>query len=105
MPPRTRIRIRRKPQGIDIMVLMLHPMETGLREDSRGRTIPAHFITDARVTMDGRLVLEAGLSIAISKDPLLTFRLGAAQAGSKLTVLWRDNRGDTEEVTAIVPAA
>ena len=90
-----RIRTRRRDNGVDVTVLMLHPMESGLRTDAAGQRVPAHYITDATVSLDGRPVLEAILGIAVSRDPLLTFRLEQDPGPEAvLEVRWRDNRGE-----------
>jgi sulfur-oxidizing protein SoxZ len=100
MTERIRIRSRRREGGVDVMVLMLHPMESGLRTDADGRRIPAHYITDATVTVNDQTVLEAQLGIAVARDPLLQFRLEAAPAGAQVRVRWRDNRGERQTATA-----
>ncbi|WP_295879316.1 thiosulfate oxidation carrier complex protein SoxZ [uncultured Thiohalocapsa sp.] len=100
MTERIRIRSRRREGGVDVMVLMLHPMESGLRTDADGRRIPAHYITDATVTVNEQTVLEAQLGIAVARDPLLQFRLEAAPAGAQVHVRWRDNRGERQMATA-----
>jgi sulfur-oxidizing protein SoxZ len=93
-----RIRTRRRDGGIDVMVLLRHPMESGLRTDAAGRPVPAHYITDASVSVDGRVVLEATLGIAVARDPLLTFRLEQdLHPDARLRVHWRDNHGTEQE--------
>ncbi len=95
-----RIRSRRRDGGVDVMVLMLHPMESGLRKDAKGRQIPPHYIVEATVTVDDRLVLDAGLGIAVARDPLLQFRLEEAPAGALIRVRWRDNHGEQQQAEA-----
>jgi sulfur-oxidizing protein SoxZ len=93
-----RIRSRRRDGGIDVTVLLRHPMESGLRKDAAGRPLPAHFITDATVSVDDRVVLEATLGIAVSRDPLLTFRLEQdLPADARIAVRWRDNLGAEQQ--------
>jgi sulfur-oxidizing protein SoxZ len=75
------------------MVLLLHPMETGLRTDQSGRLVPADYISAVRVRLGSRLVLEAQMTIAVSKDPLLSFRFRGGQSGEVLVVEWTDNQG------------
>jgi len=95
-----RIRSRRRDGGVDVMVLMLHPMESGLRKDANGRQISPHYIVDATVTVEDRLVLDAQLGIAVSRDPLLQFRLEDAPAGGIIRVRWRDNHGEEQQAEA-----
>lgn len=95
-----RIRSRRRHGGVDVIVLMLHPMESGLRRDADGRPVPPHYIVDATVSVDGTTVLEARLGIAVSRDPLLQFRLEDAPVGALIRVEWRDNHGQRQEAEA-----
>ena len=97
-----RIRSRRHDDGVDVMVLMLHPMESGLRKDADGKRIPPHYIVDATVTLDGWPVLEALLGITVSRDPLLQFRLEDAPAGARIGVSWRDNHGERQQAEAVL---
>jgi sulfur-oxidizing protein SoxZ len=89
-----RIRARLDGSSAEITVLMPHPMETGLRQDATGAPLPAHYITDLHITLDGRPVLDARLSIAVSRDPLLSLRCKDAKAGDRVVVAWTDNLGE-----------
>jgi sulfur-oxidizing protein SoxZ len=89
-----RIRARIKDGMTEAMILMPHVMETGLRKDEAGAPVAAHYITQVRVSVENRTVLEARISIAVSRDPLLSFRFAGSKAGDRMTVAWTDNRGD-----------
>jgi sulfur-oxidizing protein SoxZ len=89
-----RIRTRVNDGVTDVVVLMPHPMETGLRKNDSGSYVPAHYITDVVVSLGTRVVLSAKMSIAVSTDPLLKFRFRGGRPGDRLTVSWTDNRGD-----------
>lgn len=93
MLDRIRIRARVSQQVTEVQILLLHPMETGLRRDADGAPVAAHHITEVQVTASGRPVFSARLSIAVSQDPLLSFRFRGAQAGDPITVVWTDNQG------------
>ena len=87
----------------DIKVLMNHPMETGQRKDPKtGQLIPAHYISEVTATLNGKNVLEAEWSGAISKNPYLGFKVKGAKAGDKVTVSWKDNKGETNSADATV---
>jgi sulfur-oxidizing protein SoxZ len=88
-----RIRARVKDGITDVLILMPHPMETGLRKDATGDFVPAHFITDVHVTAAGRTVLQARMSMAVSQDPMLSFRFRGGRSGESVSVHWTDNRG------------
>ncbi len=89
-----RIRAQLKGDVTEVHVLMPHPMETGFRKDDAGRPISAHYITDVEISMEGRTVLSATLSRAVSQDPLLFFRFKGGRAGATIGVVWVDTRGD-----------
>jgi sulfur-oxidizing protein SoxZ len=101
------MRIRATLQGdvADVRILMRHPMETGARKDSRGELVPRHFIQDVAVTHNGKTVLDAQWSQAISRDPFLGLRLKGAKAGDKIGVTWVDTKGDKRTDEAAVSAA
>jgi sulfur-oxidizing protein SoxZ len=89
-----RIRAKSKAGITEVLVLMPHPMETGLGVDAEGRGLQAHHITDVKVALGDRTLLQAQLSIAVSKDPLIAFRFKGGQPGDRISVSWTDNRGD-----------
>jgi sulfur-oxidizing protein SoxZ len=85
----------------DVKVLMFHPMETGLRKDpATGELIPLHFIQRVLATHNGRTVLDAQWSQAVSKNPFLHFRVKGAGAGDRITVAWEDNKGEKASIDA-----
>ncbi len=100
------MKIRATLQGdiADVRILMLHPMETGQRKDATGEIVPLHFIQSVIVTHDGRTVLDAQWSQAISRNPFLGLRLKGAKAGDKIAVTWLDNKGDKRTDEAAVAA-
>ena len=97
-----RIRAQQKEDVTDVRVLMAHPMETGLRKDAAGKTIPALFISDVKATSGGRTVLTAKWGQAISQNPFLQFRFKGAKAGDKVAVTWTDNTGDTRTDETVI---
>jgi sulfur-oxidizing protein SoxZ len=96
-----RIRAQIKDGMTEVRVLMAHVMETGVRKDSSGKTIPAHFISDVTAKVGDRTVLSAKWGPAISQNPFLHFRFKGGKAGDKVSVSWTDNKGDkrTDEAT------
>jgi len=94
MSTATRMRAILKDGATDIRLLMTHPMESGLRKDATGQLVPQRFITDVHATLNGRTVLSAKWSFAVSQDPFLWFRVQGAKPGDKLAVEWRDSTGD-----------
>ena len=86
----------------DIRVLMTHPMETGLRRDSEGKIVPLHFIQNLTVKVNGKPVVEAQISQAVSRNPVFSFRLKGGAKGDKIEVSWLDNQGESNSTEAAV---
>lgn len=98
-----KIRTKLVDGAAHIVVLMIHPMETGLRKDPRsGQSFPAHFIQNVTATVNDKPVLVAQLGPAISKNPLLGFRVKGARAGDKLAIGWEDNTGEKARAEATI---
>ena len=96
-----KIRATMAGDKVEVRVLMSHEMETGQRKDSKGATIPAHFISNVTATHNGKTVLSAEWGPAVSKNPFLSFKFGGGKPGDKVTITWTDNKGDkrTDEAT------
>jgi len=88
-----KIRAGLKGDVADVRVLMNHPMETGQRKDSSGNVIPMHFIQEIAVKLNGKTVIDAQISQAVSRNPVFSFRVKGAKAGDKLEISWLDNKG------------
>jgi sulfur-oxidizing protein SoxZ len=95
MPAPMRIRARLAGERATVRVLMSHEMESGQRRDAEGRAIPAWYIQDVTVSLNGRLVLAAQWGPAVSKNPFLQFGVRGARAGDRITIAWTDNHGAT----------
>ena len=96
-----RIRAQAAGGNATVRVLMAHEMETGQRKDAAGKIIPAWHITDVTATHNGKTVLTAEWGPAVAKNPFLQFNVKGAKAGDKISINWKDNRGDsrTDEAT------
>jgi sulfur-oxidizing protein SoxZ len=101
------MKIRATLQGdtADVRILMMHPMETGQRKDAKGAIVPLHFIQSVTVAHNGKVVLDAQWSQAISRNPFLGLRVKGAKAGDKIAVTWIDNKGDKRTDEVVVAAA
>jgi sulfur-oxidizing protein SoxZ len=86
----------------DIRVLMTHPMETGQRKDAEGKLVPMHFIQNLTVKVNGKPVIEAQTSQAISRNPVFSFRLKGGAKGDKIEVSWLDNEGESNRTEVAV---
>lgn len=90
-----RIRAAAKEGITEVRVLMAHVMETGLRKDSSGAPIPAHFITELSAKHNDKVVLSAQFGPSVSTNPYLAFRFNGGAKGDTLSVSWTDNKGES----------
>lgn len=96
-----RIRVTLQDDVADVKVLIFHPMETGLRKDPiSGEIVPLHFIKHVQATHNGKTVLDAQWSQAVSRNPFLNFRVRGAKPGDKIAITWQDNRGQSATIEA-----
>ncbi|HSH30910.1 MAG TPA: thiosulfate oxidation carrier complex protein SoxZ [Thiohalobacter sp.] len=94
-----KIRARLSGDTTTVKALISHPMETGLRKNSKtGEKIPAHFIQEVVCEHKGDTVLTAQWGPAISKNPYLSFRFKGAAKGDSLTLRWVDNKGESDSI-------
>jgi len=96
-----KIRARLVGDYTDIRVLMAHPMETGQRK-VKGKLVPAHFIENVTVKVNGKTVIDAQTSQAISRNPVFAFRVKGGAKGDKVEIGWADNEGETNSLEAAV---
>ena len=98
-----KVKVKLSGDVAEVKSLMLHPMETGARKDpDTGELIPAHHITQLTFSNDGKTVMVANFSTAVSKNPYFGFKFRGAKAGDTLKVAWVDNRGDTDELETVL---
>ena len=86
----------------EVKALISHDMETGQRKDSAGAVIPAWFITELTAKHNDKLVLSSEFGTSISKNPFLAFKFKGGAKGDKITVSWKDNKGETRTDEAVI---
>ena len=96
-----RIRAQAAGDKATVRVLMSHEMESGQRKDASGKLVPAWHISDVTASLNGKPVFSCEWGPAVSKNPFLQFAIKGAKAGDKVSVTWKDNKGDsrTDEAT------
>lgn len=104
MSESTRLRAILKGDVADVRVQIEHPMETGLRKNSRGDLVPLHFVSRLTASHNGRVVFEAHLSQGVSRNPLLGFQVRGAKNADTISVSWVDNQGNTGNASTTVKA-
>ena len=97
-----KIRATLKGDFAEVRVLMVHPMETGQRKDTSGSLVPAHFIQEVQVRVNGKIALEGQISQGVSRNPVFSFRLKGAKAGDKVEIAWLDNRGERSQAETAI---
>ena len=97
-----RIRAQASGDKAVVRVLMSHEMESGQRRDGAGKLVPAWHIQDVEAKLNGKTVLVAEWGPAVATNPFLQFNVKGAKAGDKISISWKDNRGDTRTDEAVV---
>lgn len=100
-----RMSAKLKNDVTEVKMVINHPMETGRKKDDFGQLIPAHFIRNLVVKLNGKPVFTAEMGTGIAKNPYLTFRLKGAKVGDKLEANWLDNLDETGQGEVAVEAA
>jgi len=75
---------------------MTHPMTTA----QSGQ--PLHFIQNITVKLNGKALIEAEVSQAVSRNPVFSFRLKGGAKGDKIEVTWLDNKGESNKIETAV---
>jgi sulfur-oxidizing protein SoxZ len=97
-----KIRASNNGTETEVRVIMSHPMETGLRKDAAGATIPAHFIQDVVATYNGKIVLQCQWSQSVAQNPYLAFKFKGGAKGEKVQIEWTDNLGEKRSDEATI---
>ena len=94
-----KIRAKRKKNQVTLKALLTHPMETGLRKNAKtGKLIPANFIKEVDLDVNGKRLNYIELSTAVSKNPYLQLRF-TGNKGDEYKLSFVDNMGKTGEQT------
>lgn len=101
------IRLRvREEKGVQVFkAIFSHPMETGMRLDKRsGKKIPADYIEDVRIYIDGEIHFEISLGINVSSNPYISFSFARPLVDNQIMqISWQDNhRNESVYETPVV---
>jgi sulfur-oxidizing protein SoxY len=104
---RTRVRVPervRAGEPAEVLTLLNHPMETGLREDASGKLLPQRIINSFAAQFAGEPVIEAKLYRSLAANPYLRFFVAPRTAG-ELSLRWTEDTGRTAEQAAKIALA
>ena len=96
-----KVRAKRKKDIVTLKALLSHPMETGLRKNSKGETIPAHFIKEVTLEVNGNPMSYVEMSTAVSKNPYIQLHF-SGNKGDEYKLSFVDNVGATAEHTGTI---
>ena len=77
---------------VEIMTLISHPMDTGLRKDQDGILIPRKIINEFICIYNGDIVFKTNMHEAISANPLIQFNFIVKESGT-LELIWHEDGG------------
>ncbi|WP_372831355.1 thiosulfate oxidation carrier complex protein SoxZ [Pontibacterium sp.] len=99
------LKVKAKASGGKTKVKMMakHIMESGQRKDKKtGQLIPAKFLQELKVEHGGKIVFEASLGTAVSKNPYIAFNFAGGAKGDELVMTWKENTGASATETVKV---
>ena len=103
MAGKIRVHVKLENDLARVKALVVHPMETGSRNDPEtGELVPRHHIERVTFANNGKTVLVADCSTAVSKNPYFTFGFRGAGPGDRFTVDWVDNLGQAGSFEKII---
>ena len=83
-----------RPEGW-LRAQMEHVMETGLRNDpATGKPRPRHIMNHFEAKLGGKLIFTWDPGTSIAQNPYIEFTFKARRS-SELTMLWKDDQGQT----------
>lgn len=88
-----RVKAKASNGKTDVKMMAKHEMETGQRKGKDGNPIPAQFLDTVTVSHAGKVVFEANLGTAVSKNPYLAFEFEGGAKGETLDIAWTENTG------------
>jgi len=97
-----RIDARYQGGSTRLRALIDHPMETGTRQDATGVSIPPLFIQSLVIRYQEKVVVDAKLSSAISRNPYFSFEFTGGNIGDELTIEWVDSADNQSEKTVVI---
>ena len=103
--PRVRVpRVASAGEAVSIRTLISHAMESGVRRDSDGNTIPRSIINRFTCTFNGESVVDVTMEPSISTNPYFQFEAVVPESGT-FAFTWYDDDGSVYEDSADITVA
>lgn len=103
MAKKIKIRASAKKGYAKVKAILNHPMETGLRKNKQtGEKIPAHYIQEVDIQLNGTTVMTVNMGIAVSRNPYLSLEINGAGKDDKVMIGWKDNLGESASAEVAV---
>jgi sulfur-oxidizing protein SoxZ len=103
MAGKIKIQVKIEEGVARVKSLIVHPMETGSRKDpDTGKLVPRHHIEQLVFSNNGKTMLLANCSTAVSRNPTFNFSFRGAKPGDRFEVSWVDTRGETGSLEKIL---
>ena len=94
----------KKGEVIELKALILHPMETGFRAGTNGRSIPRNIIERFVATWNGTEIFRMDMSPAIAANPFVSFFTVATESGT-IGFRWTGDEGFAVEESVAIAVA
>ena len=103
MSGKIKVRVKIENDVARVKSLIVHPMETGSRKDpDTGELVPRHHIQKITFSNNGKTVLLANCSTAVSRNPYFNFSFEGAKPGDHFKVSWVDTQGETDSLEQVL---
>jgi len=96
-----RVLAREESGIVQLKVIIPHQNESGTRKDDQGIIVPAYFVREGSITLNGEHLLDIELGPSVSKDPFLQFRF-SGKKGDALKVAFLDSRNELFAAETVV---
>ncbi|WP_196257829.1 thiosulfate oxidation carrier protein SoxY [Pelagibacterium limicola] len=98
----TRVRVAESVANgtpLEVLTLINHPQETGLREDAQGNPVPKRLIERLEARYNGEVAFVAEFNRSISSNPYLRFFITPEESGA-LDLVWTEDTGASAQFNA-----
>jgi len=81
------------PELREVQVMVRHPNYSGMQlNQETGYYIPAHYVSEIQVSVDGEQLMKVAGAISLSEDPVIRFRFASKSKQPMLNLIVRDTK-------------